>query len=103
MRKREMRLHNGRTGAAFAIRLAAESSENSIQEVMTDGTIKVCLKVSPNSVDANPVLINFMAAILMVKPERIEIVAGLTGNDKLVSVMDIDPQTAQKRILRHIE
>jgi uncharacterized protein YggU (UPF0235/DUF167 family) len=33
----------------------------------------------------------------------VEVVAGENGRDKLVSVMDMDVETAQQRVLAHID
>jgi len=43
-----------------------------------------------------------MAQVLEVPKSRVEIVAGETGRDKLVSVLDIDAETAHKRILKNL-
>jgi uncharacterized protein YggU (UPF0235/DUF167 family) len=47
-------------------------------------------------------LIKFLAEILGVSRSRIEIVAGEKGRDKLVSVLDLDSQTVQERVLNYM-
>ncbi len=49
---------------------------------------------------ANEALVEFLSEVLEVPRSRIEIVAGQTGRDKLVSILDLDAQTVHERILR---
>jgi len=51
---------------------------------------------------ANAALLSFLADILDVSRSKIEIVAGETGRDKLVSVIGMDAETVHKRILQHL-
>jgi uncharacterized protein YggU (UPF0235/DUF167 family) len=50
---------------------------------------------------ANAALIQFLSEVLDVPRSRIEIVAGAAGRDKLVSILDLDPETASERILKY--
>ena len=43
-----------------------------------------------------------MAEILDIPESKMEIVAGETGRDKLISILDLDADTAQKRIIAHL-
>jgi uncharacterized protein (TIGR00251 family) len=95
-------LHDGQRGAALAIRVTTRARRNEIVEILNDGTVKVRLKAPPVEGKANQALIEFMAQILEVPKSRVEIVAGETGRDKLVSVLDIDAETAHKRILKNL-
>ncbi len=96
---RKYRIHDGRTGAAIAVRLTPRSSRNEIVGVQDDGTVKIRVTAPPVEGKANQALIKFLADILDVAPSRVEIVAGETGRDKLVSVMDMDAVTLHKRIV----
>jgi len=40
---------------------------------------------------------------LGVPPSKIDIIAGLSGNDKLITVLDIDTDEAHQRILAYLE
>jgi hypothetical protein len=53
--------------------------------------------------EANEQLIAFLADVLSVAKSRIEIVAGMTGRDKLVSILDMDNDTVHQRILAHMD
>ncbi len=103
MPKREFRLHDGKKGSAIAIRVTPRASDNKITEVLDDGTVKIHLSAPPVDNEANEQLINFLSDVLSVAKSRIEIVAGATGRDKLVSILDIDLETVQQRLLAHMD
>lgn len=102
MSPRAFHLHDGKKGAAIAVRLTPRASKNEIVEVLSDGTIKIHVTAPPVEGEANEALIKFLAEVLDVPKSRLEIVAGETGRDKLVSVLDMDAETAHKRIVRHL-
>jgi uncharacterized protein len=103
MPKREFHLHDGKRGSAIAIRVTPRASDNKITEVLDDGTVKIHLSAPPVDNEANEQLINFLSDVLSVAKSRIEIVAGATGRDKLVSILDIDLETVQQRLLAHMD
>ena len=102
MSSRHYHLHDGRKGAALAIRVTPRASKNEIYEVQSDGTIKIRLTAPPVEGKANQALIEFLAGVLEIAPSKIDIVAGLTGRDKLVSILDLDADTVHQRILKHV-
>ena len=103
MSKRSFHLHDGQTGSALAVRVTPRASRNKIAEVMSDGTVKIHLSAPPVDGEANEKLIEFLSEVLGTPKTRIEIVAGATGRDKLVSVLDMDAETVHKRIIAHLE
>ncbi len=102
MKEREFHLHDGKMGAAITVRVTPRSSRNEISEILGDGTVKIRLTASPNEEQTNQALIAFLAKVLGVGPAQIEIVAGSTGNDKLVTITDMDKADVQERILQNI-
>jgi uncharacterized protein (TIGR00251 family) len=102
MSTRKYRLHDGRKGAALAIRVTPRASKTEITEIQSDGTVRIRLKAPPVEGKANDALIEFLAGVLGIPASRIEIIAGLTGRDKLVSVLDLDTDTVNKRIIQHL-
>lgn len=102
MSERNYRLHDGRKGAALAIRVTPRASKNQVSEILANGTIKIRLTAPPVDGKANQALIKFLAEILDIPESKIEIVAGETGRDKLISILDLDADTAQKRIIAHL-
>jgi uncharacterized protein (TIGR00251 family) len=102
MSDRQFRLHSGQKGSALAVRVTPRASRNEVVEMLEDGTIKVRLAAPPVDDQANQALIEFLSDILGVPKSRLDIVAGATGRDKLVAVMDMDVETAHQRIVAHL-
>lgn len=100
---RPFHLHNGQTGAAITVRVTPRSGKNEIQGIMDDGTIKVRITSAPVEGQANETLLKFLADILDVKTSQLEILAGLSGKDKLISVIGLDAETVHERIVRQVK
>ncbi len=96
-------LHDGKRGSALAVRVTPRASRNQIVGLMNDGTVKVHIAAEPPDEESNAELISFLAEVLGVPKSRVEIVAGETGRDKLVSVLDMDVETAHQRIVAHMD
>ncbi len=103
MTQRNYKLHDGKKGAAIAVRVTPRATKNQIIGALSDGTIKIHIAAVPTESQANEELIEFLSDILGVPKDRIEVVAGDTGRDKLVSVLDIDSETLHKKIVENIE
>ncbi len=102
MASRQFHLHNGKKGAAIAVRVTPRASKNEISDILDDGTVKIRLTASASESKINQALIDFLASILEIPAASIEIVAGAVGKDKLVSILDLDASIVQQRILRKI-
>ncbi len=102
MPKRNYRLHDGKVGSALAVRVTPRASRNEVVEVSSDGTVRIRLTAAPVEGEANEKLVSFLAEILNVPKSRLEIVAGHSGRDKLISVLDMDAATVHKRIVAHL-
>lgn len=102
MASRQFHLHNGKKGAAIAVRITPRASKNEISDILDDGTVKIRLTASASESKINQALVDFLAKILEIPAASIEIVAGAEGKDKLVSILDLDAATVQQRILRKI-
>ncbi len=103
MPKRNFRFHDGRRGSALAVRVTPRASRNEIVEVMSDGAVRIRITASPVEGEANEKLVAFLAEVLNVPKSRLEIVAGLSGRDKLISVLDMDAATVHKRIVANLD
>jgi uncharacterized protein (TIGR00251 family) len=102
MADRKFRLHDGKKGAALAVRVTTRASKNQIVGAMSDGTIKIRITAAPVEGQANDELVKFLSDVLGVVKSRIDIVAGETGRDKLISVLDMDAETLHKKIVEGI-
>ncbi len=100
--ERRFRMHDGKTGAAITVRVTPRSSRNEIAEIMNDGTIKIRLTAAPVDGAANKALIDFLAKVLEVSASQIEIVAGLSSKDKLITISNIDPAVVHERVMKHL-
>lgn len=100
--KRQFELHDSKYGAAITVRVTPKAKKNAIYQILDDGTIKIRLTAPPVEGQANKSLVAFLADILDVRPAQIEIVAGLAGKDKLISIVGLDAATVQARILQNL-
>ncbi len=103
MPQRNFRLHDGKVGAAIAVRVTPRASRNKIVEILADGTIKIHIAAPPVDGEANEKLIEFLSDVLNTPKSRLEIVAGLSGRDKLISVLDMDAEAVHQRIMAHLD
>lgn len=101
-KKKPYNLSDGKKGAALAIRVTSRATKNEITEILNDGTVKVRLTAAPVNGEDNKMLIEFLSSVLEISPSRLDIVAGGTGHDKLVSVLDMNAQMVQKKILKSL-
>jgi uncharacterized protein (TIGR00251 family) len=92
----------GKNSKVLKLRVRPRANKNEIVEVLSDGTVKVHLTAPPVEGKANEALLKFLAEILDVPVSRIEIVAGASGRDKLISVINMDAVILHKKILEHI-
>lgn len=103
MNERSFHLHDGRTGSAITVRVVPHASHNAISEILEDGTIKVQMTAQQNQLKENQALVNFLAEVLGVDPAQVEIVAGLSGSDKLLTITNLDKHAVQERIVKRLE
>jgi len=102
MADRQFKMHNGQKGSALAVRVTPRASRNEVVEILDDGTVRIRLATSPADEEANTTLIEFLSEILGVPETQLDIVAGAIGRDKLVSIVNMDVDTAHQRIVAHI-
>jgi uncharacterized protein YggU (UPF0235/DUF167 family) len=103
MVNRNIHMHSGRTGSAITVHVTVGAAKTEISNVLDDGTIKISLAAPKAGKQADDVLIVFLAQILHSEPRKIEIVAGLAGHDKLVTILDLDAATVQERIYQQLK
>jgi uncharacterized protein (TIGR00251 family) len=99
---REKKFTNGRHGIALPVRVIPRASRNEIVEILSDQTVKIRLKAPPVEGKANEELVKFLSKILDIPKSKIEIVGGKTGRDKLVSILDVEGDEVNKKILENL-
>ena len=97
-KSREYKLHDGEQGAALTIRVTPRARKTEIAGVLEDGTLRVRIAEPPVEGKANKALITFLAKVLGVRKNKIEIVAGVKGLDKIISVLEMPARDAELRI-----
>jgi uncharacterized protein (TIGR00251 family) len=99
---RKFHLHDGKKGAAIAVRVTPRASRNEIMEIQSDGTVKIHLTAPAHEGMANEELIKFLSEVLGAPKSHIDIVAGASGRDKLISVLNMDATEVHNRIVGHL-
>jgi uncharacterized protein len=99
---RKYHLHNGIIGSALAVRVTPRSSQNEIAEILNDGTVRIRLSAAGDEIKINQALVEYLAGILAVPSDQVDIVAGASGKDKLVSVLGLETAELQRRILQKL-
>ncbi len=97
-RSREFKLHNGERGAALTIRVTPRARKTQFGGVLEDGTLRIRVAAPPVEGKANQALIKFLAKVLGVRKNRIEIVAGERGLDKILSVVGMTAEEVEEKI-----
>jgi len=100
--KQIINIHSGKMGAAITVKVIPRSSRNEIAGIQEDGTIKIRVTAAPVEGQANKALVEFLAEVLDIAKSKIEIIGGLSGRIKLITILDLDPTIVQKKILDHI-
>lgn len=100
---RKFHFHDSRGGSSLAVRVTPRSTKNEIVDIFSDGTIRIRLTSGSSDIESNPALVSFLAQILDVNPARLEIVAGITGRDKLVAILDMDAEDVHQKIISHLQ
>jgi uncharacterized protein (TIGR00251 family) len=85
------------------VRVTPRASKNEIVDILSDGTIKVHLTAPPVEGKANEALLKFLAKVLDVPLKQFDLVAGVNGRNKLITVIDLDADTLHKKIMDHIK
>ncbi len=100
---RKFKLHDGKRGAALTIRVTPRARRTELAGVLEDGTLRVRVAQPPVEGKANKALLTFLAKVLGVRKNRVEIVAGERGLDKIVSILDMSAEDVQGRIERWMD
>lgn len=101
MSERNYHLHDGKKGAALAIRITPRATSNQVADILHDGTVRIRLNAAPGN-EANSVLKKFLSSILDVPVSDIDVIAGENGHDKLVSILNLNSEATHKKIIEHL-
>jgi hypothetical protein len=103
MNERKFDLHDGRTGSAITVRLMPNSSSRGIDQVLDEGMIMVRLTPARKNETLDQLLVAYLSEVLRVDSAQLEVLGASGGNDRLVTILDLDKATVQERILKQID
>jgi uncharacterized protein YggU (UPF0235/DUF167 family) len=103
MPNKEFRISNPRGGSAITVLVKPRASQDRITEINDDGTLQIELTCEDFQETINISLIKFLADVLTVPRQKIEILAGEDGSKKLVSILDMRAEITQQKILAQVE
>jgi uncharacterized protein (TIGR00251 family) len=86
-------------GAAITVRVTPRAGKTKITGILEDGTIKIAVAGPPVDGKANQALVVYLAGLTGLKPANIDIVAGQTGHNKLITFTGINSLDLQEILL----
>ncbi len=96
---RKFEITDAKGGAAFTVRVVTRSAHTELAGIQEDGALKIRLIASPaGDPAANKELVDFLAGHLGVAANKIEIVAGANGRDKLISVEGVSTADVEAKL-----
>jgi hypothetical protein len=95
---RNLNLKGAGHGTAIVVRVTTRSSKNEVVGIGPEGVVKIRLSAAPVDGKANQALIELLAGFFDLPKSSVEIVSGLSSREKLVSLLNIDPQNVQKKL-----
>jgi len=99
MSGRKFEITDAKGGAAFTVRVVTRATKTQFAGLQDDGVLKVRLQSTPaGDPAANQELVEFLAVQLGVPLNKIEIVAGQNGRDKLVSVEGVTTEDVESKL-----
>ncbi len=100
MSDRKFEITDARGGAALTIRVVTQAERTEIVGVQEDGVLKIRLVASPaGDPAANRELVEFLAQQLKLPTDHIEIVAGNSGREKIVSIEGMNTHEVEQILL----
>ena len=102
-KNREFKLSNGKRGAALTVRVTPRSRKTDFGGILEDGTVRIRVAAPPVEGKANRAVIAFLAKALGTRKNKIEIVAGERGLDKIISIDGMSAEEVEKQIQAHLD
>ena len=97
--KRKFEITDAKGGAAFTVRVVTRAIKTEFVGINDDGSLRIRLQASPaGDPAANRELVDFLAGVLDVAAEQIEIVAGINGREKVIAVEGISTADLESRL-----
>ncbi|MBN1264100.1 MAG: DUF167 domain-containing protein [Anaerolineales bacterium] len=101
--KKKFNLHDGKHGAALTVRVTPRARRTEIADISENGTLRIRVAGLTRDGEANTILLEFLAGVLEIQNNRLDIVAGENGLDKIISVLDMSSTEAEGLIEKWID
>jgi hypothetical protein len=96
---RKFEITDARGGSALTIRVVTQAQQTELAGIQEDGSLKVRLVNSPaGDPAANRELLEFLAERLGTTLDHLEIVAGASGREKIVSIEGMTSAEVEQRL-----
>ena len=89
---RKPQFSDAKRGAAITVKVSVRAKKTGVSGVMDDGTIKIRIAAPPVDGAANIALVEYLAEVLRLPQNQVDIVAGETSERKLISLVGISPE-----------
>jgi uncharacterized protein YggU (UPF0235/DUF167 family) len=90
----------GDRGAAVTVRVQMNSGKARFNKILEDGTIVIDLPNDGSMENTNKALVSFLASSLKIKSNQVEVLGGIGSQDKLISLIGIDPDQVDLLVLK---
>ena len=90
---------DARTGAAITVKVTPKAKKTGVAGALEDGTLKIQVTAPAEDGKANAALVAFLAETLGLKPSQVEIVAGLSSERKLISLIGVTPADVDAKLV----
>ncbi len=97
---RKFNFHDGEKGSALAVRITTRKGKQRIVKTLKDGTVVINLTGKTKNI--NQELIKFLSKELDIAQRQFDIIAGSKGNEKLISILDVDSEEIQELVLSNL-
>jgi uncharacterized protein (TIGR00251 family) len=91
---------DAKTGTAISVKVIPRAKKNEVAGLMEDGSVRIRLTAPPVEGAANQALVEFLSQLLQIHKNQIEIVAGLSSERKLISLVGISPHSVEDILRR---
>jgi len=89
----QAKFSDARKGAAITVKVQPRARKTEVAGLMADGTVKIRVAAPPVDGAANKALIEFLALVLGLPKNQIDIIAGEASEHKLISLVGISPES----------
>lgn len=103
IKHRDFKLHNGKRGAALTVRVTPRSRKTEFGGILEDGTVRIRVAAPPVEGKANRAVIAFLAKVLGIRKNKVEIVAGERGLDKIISIDGLSAEEVENHIKANLD